>query len=149
MSELLWCAVTEVRMLPLGASDFLPIGGRDTIAKAAVSWEDQCSSVRTEHQGLLLVTSSQSSAAFVMIYRLYSKIFTAAVICQADDMLLPPGGCNVHDPSYKLNSNITVHPLGGRNMKSNVMLIFPLNCNNNCAKYSEIMTWEWFWKKRY
>lgn len=108
-------------MLPLGASDFLPIGGRDTIAKAAVSWEDQCSSVRTEHQGLLLVTSSQSSAAFVMIYRLNSKIFTAAVICQADDMLLPPGGCNVHDPSYKLNSNITVHPLGGRNMKSNVM----------------------------
>lgn len=73
-------------MLPSGASDFLPIGGHDTIAKAAVSWEDQCSSVRTEHQQLLLVTSFQSSAAFVMICQRYSKIFTATVLCQADDI---------------------------------------------------------------
>lgn len=109
-------------MLPSGASDFLPIGGRDTIAKAAVSWEDQCSSVWTEHQGLLLVTSSQSSAAFVMIYLLYSKIFTAAVLCQADDICYCPLVAAMFTTLHILNSNIiTVHPLGGRNMKSNVM----------------------------
>ena len=33
-------------------------------------------------------------------------------------------------------------------MKSNAMEIFPLDCDNNCAIYSEIMTWEWLYKQK-